>query len=169
MLTYVCVRSASRQRLFRDVCVRSASRQRLFRALHPNGDVFTIRAFEGWSGSPQNRLAILWGRSAQNFVSALVVDAHVRLCTLPRRGARRTLQKPLVRAAFTLPLRARSFSPLSRTLICSALDSHINSFGDGFARRSAKLAQRAFAPALASRGAFSRVPSNAVNLKRHGL
>ena len=35
------------------------------------------------------------------------------------------------------------------------LNFHVNSFEDGTTRRSAKLAQRAFAPALASRGAFS--------------
>ena len=172
---------------------------------------------------------------AQNFVSAFVVDAHVRLCTLrlpiralsrsaskwatfstsvrngrtavsracglnshvrpstlPRRGARRTLQKPLIRAAFTLPapfphkvsslrcgtLRGprkqgrfrvlhRNIPPQRTGVGAGALDPYAHSFGDvfdshvyffedGLTRRSAKLAQRAFAPALASRGAYLR-------------
>ena len=56
---------------------------------------------------------------------------------------------------------------IPRKLIWGVLDSHVNSFGvepdsrvylfkDGTTRRSAKLAQRAFAPALASRGAYLR-------------
>ena len=49
------------------------------------------------------------------------------------------------------------------------LDSHLNSFEDETTRRSAKLAQRAFAPALASRGAYLRSRKLDEKLSRHGL
>ena len=49
------------------------------------------------------------------------------------------------------------------------LDSHVNLFEDGLTRRSAKLAQRAFAPALASRGAYLRPRKLDEKLSRHGL
>ena len=48
-------------------------------------------------------------------------------------------------------------------------DSHVYLFGDGTTRRSAKLAQRAFAPALASRGAYLRSRKLDEKLSRHGL
>ena len=63
----------------------------------------------------------------------------------------------------------------------TCLNSHVHLFGDETTRRSAKLAQRAFAPALASRGA-SGVPAESIfggvkmrprkldeKLSRHGL
>ena len=70
------------------------------------------------SEPPQNRLAILWGRSAQNFVSASVVDAYARLCTLPRRGARRTLQ----------------YAPASRCAPNIAKAAHMSGFHFALAR-----------------------------------
>ena len=42
-----------------------------------------------------------------------------------------------------------------RALVRSVFEYGEFSFGDGITRRSAKLAQRAFAPALARRGALS--------------
>ena len=68
-------------------------------------------------------------------------------------------------SGFHFALARPLLSLLSRKHIRSVLDSHVNLFGveldshvnlfeDGLTRRSAKLAQRAFAPALASRGAF---------------
>ena len=45
----------------------------------------------------------------------------------------------------------RSGARLPHILIRSVLEPHVNLFKDGTTRRSAKLAQRAFAPALASR------------------
>ena len=42
---------------------------------------------------------------------------------------------------------------VKRTLVQGVPEHDANSFGDGTTRRSLKLAQRAFAPALASRGA----------------
>ena len=48
-------------------------------------------------------------------------------------------------------------------------EPHVNLFEDGLTRRSAKLAQRAFAPALASRGAYLRSRKLDEKLSRHGL
>ena len=42
---------------------------------------------------------------------------------------------------------------VKRALIQGVPEHDANSFGDGITRRSPKLAQRVFAPALASRGA----------------
>ena len=49
------------------------------------------------------------------------------------------------------------------------LELHVNLFEDETTRRSPKLAQRAFAPALASRGAYLRSRKLDEKLSRHGL
>ena len=48
-------------------------------------------------------------------------------------------------------------------------EPHVNLFEDGLTRRSPKLAQRAFAPALASRGAYLRPRKLDEKLSKHGL
>ena len=70
---------------------------------------------------------------------------------------------------------------IPRELIRGVLELYVHLFGDGTTRRSAKRSQRAFAPALASRGA-SGVPAESIfggvkmrsrkldeKLSRHGL
>ena len=59
--------------------------------------------------------------------------------------------------------------PTRRYLIRSVFEYDVPIFGDGITRRSAKLAQRAFAPALASRGANLRSRKLGEKLSRHGL
>ena len=55
------------------------------------------------------------------------------------------------------------------TLIRSVFEPHAHLCEDETTRRSAKLAQRAFAPALASRGAYLRPRKLDEKLSRHGL
>ena len=58
---------------------------------------------------------------------------------------------------------------IPRILIRSVFEPHAHLFEDETTRRSLKLAQRAFAPALASRGAYLRSRKLDEKLSRHGL